>query len=69
MALTIKQHRVLKDLTIGDMADRCGVTRQTYTKWEKDSGKISFEMGKKIADALGVPMDDIIFLPSESTFC
>ena len=35
----------------------------TVYNWLKRPEKITFEKGKKIADAIGVDMSDIIFLP------
>ena len=69
LRLTLEQHRRLKGYTASEMARRLGITRQTYYNWEAAPEKLTFEKGSEIAEALGVPFDDIIFLHTDSTKC
>jgi transcriptional regulator with XRE-family HTH domain len=50
------------------MADRCGVFINTYFNWEQAPEKLTIEKTHIIADALGVPYNDIIFT-SDDTKC
>ncbi|MBR2654701.1 MAG: helix-turn-helix transcriptional regulator [Lachnospiraceae bacterium] len=61
MALTLRQWRKAREITQEKMADRLGVHINTYQNWEKEPGKITIENSKKIAEILGVPLDDISF--------
>lgn len=61
MALTIRQWRKVREISQQHMARFLGVHINTYISWEKDPGKISIDNSKKIADALNVPIDEIIF--------
>ena len=61
MALTLRQWRKAREITQEKMADRLGVHINTYQNWEKAPGKITIENSKKIAEILGVPLDDISF--------
>ena len=61
MALTLRQWRKAREITQEKMADRLGVHINTYPNWEKEPGKITIENSKKIAEILGVPLDDISF--------
>lgn len=60
--LTLKQHRLMRDLTQGQMADKIGVHINTYNSWEKEPQKISIEKAKKIARTLGISIDEIFFI-------
>ena len=66
---TIRQHRVFLELTQADMAERLGVSRQTYNAWEAEPENLSFRTGLSIAKALGVDFNDIIFIPEQTTKC
>ena len=61
MALTMKQWRRLKGYSQREMAKRCGVFVNTYFNWEQSPEKLTVEKTHIIADALGVPYNDIIF--------
>lgn len=59
--LTIKQHRMLRDLTQNEMAERLGIHYSTYRNWETEPSKISIKYAKDIAIIFGVSIDDIFF--------
>lgn len=59
--LTMRQWRLAKELSINDMAEACGVHPNTYAAWEKDAGNVKIRDAVKIAEALGVSVDDIFF--------
>lgn len=67
MALTMRQWRRLKGYSQKEMAERCGVYVNTYFNWEQAPEKLTIEKSRIIAEALGVPYDDIIFT-SDDTF-
>ena len=66
---TIKQHRLLKDMTQEAVSEKLGVHVNTYAAWEKNPEKISIATSKMLATIFNVSVDDIIFLPSNSTKC
>lgn len=47
MVVTVKQARILKDLTQKDMAAKLGVHRDTYVKWETNTDLMSIAALKK----------------------
>jgi transcriptional regulator with XRE-family HTH domain len=59
---TIKEWMLEKSISKEKLAVATGVTTQTVYNWLKKPGKITFEKGERIADALGVEFADIIFL-------
>lgn len=66
MGFTLSQWRRLKNISQREMAERCGVFINTYFNWEKNPEKLTIEKAHIIADALGVPYDDIIFLNDDT---
>ena len=64
---TIKQHRLLKGMTQEAVSEKLGVHVNTYAAWEKNPEKISIATSKMLATIFNVSVDDIIFLPSNST--
>ena len=68
VSMTVRQWRLAKEITIGEMADACGVHYNTYAKWEEEPGKISIDAAKKIANALGESVNTIFF-GDDSTNC
>lgn len=69
MTMTLKQHRLVRELSLAKMAELLGVHMNTYIKWEKEPWKISIEVAEKICDILGISFDVIIFLPVDTTNC
>ncbi len=50
-------------MTQADLADRIGVTRQTIIAIEQGRYSPSLEMAFRIAQAFGVPLDDVFQYP------
>jgi putative transcriptional regulator len=48
-----------EEMTQADLADRVGVTRQTIIAIEQGRYSPSLEMAFRIAEALGVPLDEV----------
>ena len=67
MRMTIRQHRLMQEKTIADMAAACGVHYNTYMRWERKPDSIKAVDALKIADALHVTLDDIIFAAQSTT--
>ena len=45
------------------LAADMGVSLMTVYNWMNHPERLTFEKGKRLADAIGVPIDEIIFLP------
>ncbi len=54
------------EMTQADLAKAVGVTRQTIIAIEHGRYSPSLEMAFQIADAFGVPLDDVFHYPKES---
>lgn len=61
MGLTVKQWRLAKEISQEQMAEKCGVHRNTYAAWEERPEDISIKNAKIIANALGESVDRIFF--------
>ena len=59
--LTVKQHRLIREISQEEMADKIGIHVQTYRAWEEKPEKISIAKAKKIATAFGISINDIYF--------
>ena len=59
--LTVKQHRLIREISQEEMAEKVGVHVQTYRAWEENPEKISIAKAKKIAAAFGISINDIYF--------
>lgn len=51
-------------LTQSDLALSCGVSVSTIANWEKGVTEPTISQAKKIAEVVGVDLDDLSFLPS-----
>lgn len=60
--LTLKQYRLIRDLTQEQMAEIIGVHINTYRNWEESPGKISIDKAKKIAQALSISVNEVFFI-------
>lgn len=60
-ALTLREWRLAKEISQQAMADICGIHVNTYIKWEKNPKEIPISKAYKIALALGVRIDQILF--------
>ena len=63
--LTLRAWRRAKEISQEDMAERLNVHTNTYQNWEKEPEKISIANAVKIADILGVGMNEILFKSEE----
>lgn len=62
MGLTLRQWRRLKEMSQQELADKLNVHVNTIIRYEQNPDSVTIGMAKEIADALGVPIEDI-FLP------
>lgn len=53
----LKQLRIARNLTQGELSESLGISRQLVSRWESGKRKISAEQLKKIANVLGVTLD------------
>lgn len=65
MRITMKLARVGVDLTQREVAERLGVSVQSYIKYEKDPDSMTLKNAKRFADLVGVDFDTI-FLQDKS---
>lgn len=58
--LTVKQHRLIREISQEEMAEKVGVHVQTYRAWEENPEKISIAKAKKIAAAFNISINEIL---------
>lgn len=63
---TIKQARIGADLTQQEVADLMGVHVQTFARMEKHPEDMTMKEASRFSDVVKVPIEDLIFLPSNS---
>lgn len=56
---TLKELRARKDMTQSQVAEKLGVSTQTYNSWEADFGKVKIRAACEIARIFGVKVDQI----------
>lgn len=66
--LTLKEWRSRKKYTQPELAKIIGISPSTYNIWENNPEMIKPKDAFKIAKALNVSIDEIIFLKEESYF-
>ena len=59
--MNLVETRTQAGYTMQDMADELGITRQTYSKMEKDANLVSVSDARKIAEILHSDVNDIFF--------
>ena len=62
MPLTLKKARLVNEKTQQEMADALGVYIDTYRKWEERPERVTIENAKKIANFLGLSVNEIFFV-------
>lgn len=62
---SLRYLRRLKDLTQGQLADQAEIHPQTLSKIERGTLMPSLMVAQRIADALGVSVDEIAFAPRQ----
>lgn len=58
--MKLKEKRIAAGFSQQGLADATGVPRRTIQNWERDVSKASVLPLKKVADALGCKVDDLI---------
>lgn len=61
MKLTLKQWRGAREISQREMSERLGVSSNGYLKWEKEPQNIKIGYAIRIAEILGVSIDEIDF--------
>lgn len=66
MNLTLKQARMMNDLTVKEIAEKLNVCPDTYRKIEKNPERATIAIAKKVSEITGIPYD-VIFFGGESS--
>ena len=66
MKLSLVSWRRARGISQQDVADVCGIHINTYRRWEDNPGEMRYDKAIKVADYLGISLDDIL-LPSDTT--
>lgn len=61
MGFSVKQARQYAGYTQREMAEKLGVSRDTYRKIELSPEKASVALAKKISEVVDIPIDQIFF--------
>jgi DNA-binding XRE family transcriptional regulator len=61
MVISPKQARVLSDLSQKEVAEKLGVHRQTYMKWERNADEMPVGKAKEFSEIVGRGVDEIFF--------
>jgi DNA-binding XRE family transcriptional regulator len=61
--ITLIAARKMAGLTQRELAQACGVSDGTVSRWEKGIKDPTISQAKRIGEVCGVDYDDIIFLP------
>ena len=65
MKWTLKAIRINLDLSQQEMAEKLGISRETYQSYEKYKTFPDAPIIKKIIDLSNIDFNDILFLPNE----
>lgn len=68
LTYSVRQARALAEKTQAEMAERLGVTRETYRRIEQNPGRATVDQAIAIARITGIPIDQIFFA-DDSTIC
>lgn len=63
--MTLKELREKKEMSQSELASLVGLKQTTISQYEKGTRRPNLQMAKKLADALGISLDDFVCL---STF-
>ncbi len=61
LGFTVKQARQYAGFTQREMAEKLGVSRDTYRKIEMSPEDATVAIAKKISEVVGIPIDQIFF--------
>lgn len=64
--ITLPAARKNANLSQKKLADICDVSESTVYNWERGTAEPTVTQAKMIAEATGVPLDCIIFLPKNT---
>lgn len=64
--VTLPVARKIADLTQKGLASAVGVSESTVINWEKGRSEPTVIQAQKISEVTGIPLDCIIFLPSNT---
>lgn len=59
---SLKELRARKNMTQAEVAEKIGISAQTYNAWEKDVSNVAIGKVRVLADFFGVTIGEI-FLP------
>jgi transcriptional regulator with XRE-family HTH domain len=62
MSISLKAARVNANLSQQDVADKLGITTQTYLEYERGNRIFRVDNAVKFSDIVNFPFDDINFL-------
>ncbi|MBP3753564.1 MAG: helix-turn-helix domain-containing protein [Lachnospiraceae bacterium] len=66
LQISLAAARVNAGLTQDDVARELHINKQTIVNWEKGISEPKISQGKALSKLYSMPLDCIIFLPSES---
>lgn len=66
MSLTVREWRRVREISQESMAEKLKIHVNTYQRWEKEPGLITFEKAVEISKILGVSLNDISFVDPET---
>ena len=61
MPFTVKQARMLNSITQAEMAEKMGISRDTYRKIESNPETATIKQAKDISKITGIEIDQIFF--------
>lgn len=67
MSYTMKMARIKAELTQEEVAEKMHICRDKYRKLEANPEKVTIEEALAFCQIVNLPLDDIIFLPNDST--
>ncbi len=59
--ITVRQARESVGMTQEDVADKLGIVRQTYAKFEEHPEKATIEQAKRICEVIGAEFGNVVF--------
>lgn len=64
--VTLPVARKIARMTQKELAVAVGVSESTVINWEKERSEPTVGQAKKISEVTGIPLDSIIFLPTNT---
>lgn len=64
--VTLPVARKIANLTQKELGSAVGVSESTVINWEKGRSEPTVIQAQKISEVTGIPLDSIIFLPSNT---